>query len=54
MSETHILSVKTGDDEIIYNKKYKKVLEHPIGSGTYSSVYLVKNIFNEKKYYNLI
>ena len=38
------------EKEVIYNKKYKKVFNQPIGSGSFSSVYLVENILDHKKY----
>jgi len=37
------------ESDEIYNKKYKKILKNPIGSGTYGTVFLVKNILNKKR-----
>ena len=37
------------ESEVIYNKKYKKVFNEPIGSGNFGCVYLVKNIFTKKR-----
>ena len=41
---------KNIEPEIIYSKKYRKVLEDPIGSGGFGNVYLAENIINKKKY----
>ena len=40
------------EDSILYNKKYQKL--HSIGSGSFGSVCLVKNIFSDKKYIHFI
>ena len=42
------------ETETIFNKKYKKIYQQPIGVGAFGCVYLVKNIFNNKKYLNHI
>ena len=33
----------------IYNEKYQSLLENPLGTGSFGSVYLVKDILDNKR-----
>ncbi len=45
--------IKNYGNEVIYNEKYKKVIEKPIGLGSFGVVFLVKNILTDQRYNNL-
>ena len=45
--------IKNYGNEVIYNEKYKKVREKPIGLGSFGVVFLVKNILTDQRYNNL-
>ncbi len=37
--------------KVLYNEKYRRVHNDPIGTGAYGSVFLVENISNKKRFY---
>lgn len=52
MDPTHTESKNATENELIYNGKYKKIRNKPIGQGSFGCVYLVQDINTNEKYFD--